>query len=116
MTFIESNASELEDKIVNGEEAPPGEMTYMVSIKDESDRHTCGGFLISLIHVLTAAHCLIPYKEIRIPKYGGLYVKVGSHKLSEGGQRYNIKHLDYYKKYRWYNVFSGFGDIGLITV
>ena len=115
LTFVESNVLQLEEKIINGEEPLPGEMTYMVFLNSDVGFIYCGGFLISPIYALTAAHCIVPYKGIRNPKYGGLHAKVGSH-TPRDGIRYDIKHLDYYDGYTWWNLFSGYGDIGLVTV
>ncbi|KAG8040401.1 hypothetical protein G9C98_001215, partial [Cotesia typhae] len=45
-------------KIVNGFTAPPGEFPHQVSLRVYG-QHICGGSIISDIHILTAAHCVM---------------------------------------------------------
>ncbi|XP_066503407.1 granzyme C-like [Hoplias malabaricus] len=42
--------------IVNGTEAKPHSRSYMVSVQGNG-KHVCGGFLVSDLFVMTAAHC-----------------------------------------------------------
>ena len=49
--------SKIDDFIVNGNEAYPGQFPWQVSLRTISQHHLCGGALINKRHVLTAAHC-----------------------------------------------------------
>ncbi|XDV22399.1 hypothetical protein PO909_027300 [Leuciscus waleckii] len=46
--------------LVNGTEARPHSRPHMVSIQ-RSNKHKCGGFLVSEQFVMTAAHCFTEY-------------------------------------------------------
>ncbi|XP_042871457.1 brain-specific serine protease 4-like [Penaeus japonicus] len=45
-------------RIVGGEEAPPQQWPWMVSLNMAWGSHFCGGSLITSRHVVTAAHCV----------------------------------------------------------
>lgn len=46
-----------DSRIINGEEATPGEFPHQVTLL-RNGYHTCGGSVISTGWVLTAAHCV----------------------------------------------------------
>ena len=48
---------------MDGNNAQKGEFPWQVSIIREG-KHTCGGTLISLTHVMTAAHCFADAENI----------------------------------------------------
>ncbi|KAK2578460.1 hypothetical protein KPH14_000961 [Odynerus spinipes] len=48
-----------EPRVVNGEDAQPGEIPYQVSLQTiSSSFHFCGGSVLSKNYVITAAHCV----------------------------------------------------------
>ncbi|CAG7830896.1 unnamed protein product, partial [Allacma fusca] len=47
-------------KILNGEDAQPGEFPWMISIQyffKNKWEHSCGGAIIDHRHIISAAHC-----------------------------------------------------------
>ena len=90
--YAGSNSSPLEGKIIHGNVVPPKMRPYVVSIRN-NDRHICGGSLISENEVLTAAHCVILYKN-DMPRYKDISVVAGTNSLEEGGISRAIIHID----------------------
>ncbi|XP_066503410.1 granzyme-like protein 1 [Hoplias malabaricus] len=62
--------------IVNGTEANPHSRPYMVSVQGNGE-HVCGGFLVSDLFVMTAAHC---WKESGLDK-AEVTAVIGAHGL-----------------------------------
>ncbi|KAF7669071.1 hypothetical protein LDENG_00245390 [Lucifuga dentata] len=64
-------------RIYGGLKVPPGAVPWQVSLQVRQKgshfpyRHTCGGVLIESCWVLTAAHCIDPYKDMQVVA-GGL--------------------------------------------
>ena len=49
----------LDPRVVNGEDAKPGEIPFQVSLQLKgSNRHFCGGSVLNANYVLTASHCV----------------------------------------------------------
>lgn len=80
-------ASLLDGRIVGGREITISKTPYQVSLQVYNE-HRCGGSLITVDWVLTAAHCLQNLPEGTI-----LQVRVGSTLYNEGGQLIDVKHI-----------------------
>ncbi|RXN31076.1 mast cell protease 1A-like protein [Labeo rohita] len=92
------------DGIINGKKASKNSLQYMVSVQS-NNKHYCGGFLISLQYVLTAAHC----------KTDEMTVVVGDHNISP---RKNLKRYNVVRKFipkTFKNVKMG-ADIMLLKI
>ncbi|KAL7866688.1 hypothetical protein AOLI_G00145020 [Acnodon oligacanthus] len=70
-----SHSASVNVKIVNGTEAKPHSRPYMVSVQGNK-KHVCGGFLVSPLFVMTAAHCWKSLKET------GVTAVIGAHDLN----------------------------------
>ncbi len=90
-----SQASNIETRIVGGNEAIPGEYPFMVSLQTNSGFHFYGASVISPTHVMTAAHC----------SDGTIYAVIGAHDLENNKNTQKIKvkkqivHPDYGKSH-----------------
>ncbi|CAG0889881.1 unnamed protein product, partial [Darwinula stevensoni] len=88
---IRSNLSHPAGRIVGGEDANPGEYPWMAALLRRSssprERPFCGGSLISPIHVLTAAHCVV---ELHSPII--FVVRIGEHDFE---REFETKHEDF---------------------
>ena len=107
---VTTNNSIREDKIISYEFAELGEFPYFATLKYKG-RLACGGALISLNTVLTAAHCVIPYLDTPIED---LTVVLGSINLdSQQGISYSVKSLH---PHELYNRNENSNDIGIVKV
>lgn len=92
--------------IVGGYEAHPGQFPYQVSLQYKSS-HFCGGSIIAAKFVVTAAHCIKDQiaEDFRIV--------VGSVRLSDGDQTYDVDWLKIHENYTESRLQN---DIGLVHV
>lgn len=74
------------NRIVGGKETEANEYPWMVGLF-RGNRLYCGGALVSDRHVLTAAHCVHPFKKSEIKVY------LGGHNISTGKYRDNNRKL-----------------------
>ena len=73
--------AQTQGRIFNGEDARPYSWSMMVSLRDrKSQRHSCGGSILSESYILTAAHCAD--RSTEVSKSGG-YIVAGIQYLSE---------------------------------
>lgn len=98
-----------DERIVNGEDAQPGEIPYQVSLQtSDSSFHFCGGSVLNTNYVITAAHCVEGKHAYEIKVVAGTidYYKPGSsHAVQE-----IIVHEQYNPSDSWKN------DIALLKV
>ncbi|XP_076880557.1 granzyme M-like isoform X2 [Brachyhypopomus gauderio] len=100
-----SHSARVSVGIVNGTEAKPHSRPYMVSVQKHG-RHICGGFLVSDMFVMTAAHCW---------KYGdNMTVVMGAHDLSDNRTSTNMA-VKYYHIYPEFAL-EGLNDIMLLQL
>lgn len=96
-------------RIINGQDAKPGEIPYQVSLQTKKQNfHFCGGSILTANYVITAAHCVVGNKPDNIQ------VVVGTLKLSEPKSLHLVEqiitHKDYNPRDAWKN------DIALLKL
>ncbi|KAK4872916.1 hypothetical protein RN001_014945 [Aquatica leii] len=92
-------------KILGGSNASVGEYPHQVSLR--LDSHFCGGSIIAINWILTAAHCLY---NINIPR---ITIVVGTNQLNAGGTPYLVANATIHE---YFNPPSTANDIGVIRV
>ncbi|KAF5296782.1 hypothetical protein FQA39_LY12300 [Lamprigera yunnana] len=93
-------------RIAGGRAAMEHEFPYLVSLQYE-DRHHCGGSIISVCCILTAAHCISSFS------IDSLTVVAGINYLDEEGIRYTVQQVIPHEKY---NDRTYFYDIGIVIL
>lgn len=94
------------ERLSNGHNANPGQFPFMVSFRLQTNRHLCGGAIITQRHVLTAAHCVVHNLN------PALYiVAVGAHTL-EDGERHNLIRITVHQNFQ---PSSRLNDISVLT-
>ncbi|KAI4474126.1 hypothetical protein M0802_015770 [Mischocyttarus mexicanus] len=99
----------LDSKIVNGQDAKPGEIPYQVSLQVKlSAFHFCGGSVLNENYVITAAHCVVTKVA------SGIQVVAGTINLNVPSSTHNVAkiivHQNYDPEDSWKN------DIALLKV
>jgi len=110
-----TNAKRFSTRIVGGRPADPDEWPWLAALvhKGSSGANSayCGATLISVNHVLTAAHCLAPFKQ------SDIQVKLGEYDFTEAGetedQTFNVLWM---KNHENYNDESYEHDIAMIKL
>lgn len=91
------------ERIIGGHEAIRGQFPYQISLREISEsisgqpteRHICGGSIISNRWIISAAHCTKePYWNIT-----NLIVVVGVHHISIGGEVFGLERIINHPKY-----------------
>ncbi|XP_014469964.1 PREDICTED: chymotrypsin-2-like [Dinoponera quadriceps] len=98
------------ERLVNAVNTSIDKYPFAVSISKQG-HHNCGGAIINKRFILTAAHCVEPYKDK--PIMNEMKVLSGTTTLNSGGVLYDIEDMYYHEKYDPQNV--GY-DIGLIKL
>ncbi|XP_053996070.1 chymotrypsin-2-like [Hylaeus anthracinus] len=110
--FSLSNAGLLgrfDPRIVNGENAKPGEIPYQVSLQNkDSSFHFCGGSVLNKNYVITAAHCSVGKQAESIK------VVAGTINLSKPASEHNVVKIIVHEKYN--ETDSWKNDIALLKV
>nr|XP_012218723.1 PREDICTED: chymotrypsin-2-like [Linepithema humile] len=99
---------QFDPRIVDGEDARPGEIPYQVSLQDTTSFHFCGGSVLNENYVITAAHCV----EGRSPS--GLKVIAGSINLKDPKVTNRVTKIIVHEKYD--SSDSWINDIALLRV
>lgn len=81
----------IDDRIVGGKEAKPGQFPYQVSLR-YANSHICGGSIISDRWIVTAGHCIIT-------NVSNLVAVVGAHRISGDGVVYNLNKAIVHENY-----------------
>jgi secreted trypsin-like serine protease len=98
-----------EANIIGGIDVDINEFPYQASIRVRG-LHICGGTIISMKHILTAAHCVSTIS----PPYSHLKIVTGTSSLNYGGEYHNIRRIDIYPEYN--DNDSYVNDISIVTV
>ncbi|KOC69515.1 Trypsin-1 [Habropoda laboriosa] len=107
-----SNAGVLpkyDPRIVNGEDALPGEIPFQVSLQNKGSAfHFCGGSVLSQNYVITAAHCVSGKSA------SSIQVVAGTIDLSKPDSQRNVVKVIVHEKYD--SSDSWINDIALLKV
>jgi secreted trypsin-like serine protease len=82
-------------RIIGGTQAAPGAAPYMAALLDRTRRNEfdCGGAVVAPTVVVTAAHCIEPFRA------EWLLVRVGSNDLRSGGRLVRVVAAPIHQKY-----------------
>lgn len=101
--------STFEERIVGGSDAAVGQFPYQVSLRlHNGTYHFCGGSIIGIRFILTAAHCTQGGKL----KTEDIEVVVGAHNRASGGTHYTLDKIVVHPKY---NSLAGTNDIMVLV-
>jgi hypothetical protein len=101
--------SELEQPIIGGAEASPGEWPWQAQL-NKSGSHWCGGSLIADRWVLTAAHCVQGHNA------ASFQVNLGVHKRSRPNANVQTRSVSQLLVHPSYNASTGDNDVALMEL
>ncbi|EFN53063.1 hypothetical protein CHLNCDRAFT_11918, partial [Chlorella variabilis] len=96
--------------IVGGSAAPVGRYPYMVSLRDASGSHYCGGSLIAPRVLLTAAHCVAD----AVHKFPSVHI--GRQYLSQAESDYDVRRTVTTAIHGSYDPATSANDIALLRL
>ncbi|XP_053305267.1 acrosin-like [Spea bombifrons] len=102
-------------RVVGGKDAEPGNWPWIVSIqeyRDDEYSHVCGGFVLSNLWVLTAAHC---FRDVGDEYYGWRLV-FGANQLSDMGAHVQIRIIKEKIEHETYDPHTKRDDIALLRL
>ena len=104
-----STNSAILSKIVGGETASNGTWNWIVSIRlKRTNSHICGGSIISDSHILTAAHCTVPYIFPSL-----LRIYIGSIYVDSAAQ---IRDVSQIFNHQFYSAIDYLNDISILKL
>ncbi|NWI61816.1 ACRO protein, partial [Calyptomena viridis] len=111
---MSSDVDQGKTRVVGGTSAQAGAWPWLISIQDPKQPgtgHLCGGSLISLQWVLTAAHCFVKAGNISIWR-----VLIGATRLTEPGPEAELRHIKRLVTHEDYNAADQSNDIALLEL
>ncbi|KYN03322.1 PREDICTED: chymotrypsin-1-like [Cyphomyrmex costatus] len=108
-TILHCASTQLEERIVGGKLACPGEIPYQISLQFGS-KYLCGGVIIDKCHVLTAAHCVF---GLNISLFS---VNVGATDVRKPHSKHQVQSIYIHEKYNPFTSPVSMHDIALIKL
>ena len=105
-TALHSNIT-IRGKIVGSIENTGLVMKFVAVLLDSFHRQYCSGVVVSKHHILSAAFCIKPFKEL--PEFGFISIRIAA-------QLVFVNKMEYPKKYSAELLVGSTFDIGVITV
>ncbi|NWR87354.1 ACRO protein, partial [Furnarius figulus] len=109
-----SDDDQSKTRVVGGTNAQTGAWPWLVSIQDPATAgtgHLCGGSLISIQWVLTAAHCFVDAKNI-----SSWRLVIGATQLTEPGPGVEVRHIKRLLVHEEYSAADQSNDIALLEL
>ncbi|KAJ8664615.1 hypothetical protein QAD02_006277 [Eretmocerus hayati] len=108
------NLTVIRPRITNNVYAGQGEFPAQISLQIDG-WHTCGGSLIGKRHVLTAAHCVYDFVQLKKELFRVKIVAGRTNLMQGGGQKLSVDRIAFHPEYR--QVYSTFiADIAVIRL
>lgn len=122
------SANHMHKRIIGGEDAVHHSWPFLASIRvqvNNVSEHHCGGTIISDRHILTAAHCIIVYFQLKnsldlslMDMMGLIKVNVGINDHTRGGRDngvYGVEDIDFHQGFN-YNEWTLDNDLMILKL